>query len=32
MLDHRKIGIVSNIEHLDIMNQVSFRETIYTGR
>ncbi|WP_437774600.1 UDP-galactopyranose mutase [Sorangium sp. So ce1097] len=31
MLDHRKIRIVLNTDYRDIMNEVNFREMIYTG-
>ncbi|WP_438022236.1 UDP-galactopyranose mutase [Sorangium sp. So ce233] len=31
MLDHKKIRIVLNTDYRDIMNEVNFREMIYTG-
>lgn len=31
MRDHRKIRIDLNTDHRDIMNEVNFREMIYTG-
>ncbi|WP_437605252.1 UDP-galactopyranose mutase [Sorangium sp. So ce834] len=31
MLDHKKIRILLNTDYRDVMNEVSFREMIYTG-
>ncbi|XXX72582.1 UDP-galactopyranose mutase [Sorangium sp. So ce134] len=31
MLDHKKIRVLLNTDYRDIMNEVSFREMIYTG-
>lgn len=31
MLDHKKIRVVLNTDYRDIMNEVNFREMIYTG-
>ncbi|MFO0603441.1 MAG: UDP-galactopyranose mutase [Polyangiales bacterium] len=31
MLDHRNITVVTNADHRDLVGEVGFRETIYTG-